>query len=424
MTNKEVKIIGWVLLILILINVWVFIYFGLQQAFYIFLFYVLVLFVIFRLLAIRVRILEKENIGLVQVLEKSEEGRMISEELKNKILMLIEDLPEGLLVINKNDEISIINSRAERFLGINKKQVLNKPVLELGHLSDVKKIVFPLLRNLNEAHNEEIQVRDDFILDLTIEPLRLGEGNIARLVTLYDVTKIKHAVSAKNQFISVTAHQLKTPLSATRLSLEMILKENFGKITAKQKNILKKTYKNNNSLIHLVESLLGEAKNNESGKSDKKSLISLEALTIPVAYFYRDEIKRKKIDFKFNKPDGKIPKVSADREKIKIVVQNLFDNAIKYTPIKGKIEVNITSKNGEVEFSIKDSGIGIPEDQKEKIFERFSRAVNAFKAKAAGSGLGLSIAKEIIEKNNGKIWFQSKENEGSTFFFNLPVVED
>ena len=101
-----------------------------------------------------------------------------------------------------------------------------------------------------------------------------------------------------------------------------------------------------------------------------------------------------------------------------MVIQNLFDNAVKYTPPKGKIEVGIISKKEEIEFKIKDSGIGIPDSQKEKIFTRFSRAGNA--TKAAGSGLGLAIAKDIIEKHHGKIWFQSKENEGSTFFFSLP----
>jgi PAS domain S-box-containing protein len=404
-----------------------------MPAFYVPLFSIFFLLLIFILFSIEIKKLKKEKAGLVHVLEKSEESRINSEELKNKILLMIDDLPEGLLIIDKNGKISVINKRAEKFLGVNRRQVLNKPVLDLGNLSNVKKIVFPLLANFKGAYKEEIEVRKNFILDLTIEPLALEKNNTAKLIILQDITKIKYAEVAKNQFISVAAHQLKSPLSATRLSLKMLLSGDFGKVNKKQQGILEKTYKENESLIYLVEDLLKEAKIERADQLDKRSLINLEDLVAPVADFYRDEIKRKKISFKFNKPDKKIPEVLADKEKIKMVIQNLFDNAVKYTPVKGKIEINIKeaasgraspSKGREVEFAIKDSGIGIPEDQKEKIFERFSRAINVAKAKTAGTGLGLAIAKDIIEKHHGKIWFQSKENEGSTFFFSLPFIKE
>lgn len=426
MLNRTVKFIGsaiWVLLaLLVIFNAWLFMNSQLNTVMYDLFFSILLLSLVFTLFLIEIKKLEKENIGLTHVLEKSEESRINAENLKSKILLMVNDLPEGILIIDKDDKISVINNRAEKFLGINRRQALNKTILGLGHLSNVKKIVFPLLVNFKAAHKEEIQVRKNFVLDLTIQPLVLGKNDTAKLIILHDITKIKYAQEEKNQFVSVAAHQLKSPLSATKLSLKMMLDGEFGKINKEQKDILEKTYKKNDSLIYLVDSLLKEARTDEPEQLDNRAPINLENLVSQVVDFYKDEMKRKKINFKFKKPDKKLPEVLADPERIEMVIQNLFDNAVKYTPLKGKIEINITPQRDQVEFAIKDSGIGIPEDQKGKIFTRFSRGINVVKTKTAGSGLGLSIAKEIIEKHHGRIWFESKENEGSTFFFSLPFI--
>jgi PAS domain S-box-containing protein len=418
-SKRTKKFICWLLAFLIIFDTWLFIDLKIKPAVYVLLFFILLLLLVFILFLLEIKKLEKENTGLIHVLEKSEESRINAENLKSRILLVVDGMPEGLLVIDKDDKISVINSRAEKFLGVHRKQVLSKPILELGNLSNIKNIVLPLLVNFKAPHKEEIELRKNFILELAIEPLALGKNNIAKLIILHDITKIKQAEIAKNQFISVAAHQLKSPLSAARLSLKMLLNGDFGKINNEQKDILEKTYKKNESLIYLVEDLLKEAKTEEPDQSDNRSLVNLEDLVFPIADFYGDEMKRKKIDFKFNKPEGKLPEILADQEKIKMVIQNLFDNAVKYTPVKGRIEVDITPQKEQVQFEIKDSGMGIPENQKGKIFTRFSRAVNAAQ-KTPGSGLGLVIAKDIIEKHHGKIWFQSKENEGSTFFFTLP----
>jgi len=383
---------------------------------------VLLLLMVFKLFLDKTRGLEKINTGVMHVLEKSEENRLASEELINKIMLMIDDLPEGIIIINKKNEISIINSRAEKFLGVDRRQLLNKSILELGNVSGVKKIVFPVLFNFKGAHKEEIEVRKNFILELLIEPLVPGKNNTAKLIILHDITKTKMAQAEKNKFVSIVAHQLKSPLASTRLSLKVLLNDEFGKLSRQQKDILEKTRINNESLIYLVEDLLKEAQADGIGRSDNRAPINLEELVLPIADFYREETKRKKISLKLIKSNKKLPEVLADPEKIKMVVQNLIDNAIKYTPVNGKIEINMVAGKGDVEFSVRDSGIGIPDDQKDKIFSRFSRATNVFKAKVSGSGLGLAIAKDIIEKSHGKIWFESTENEGSAFFFSLPIV--
>jgi len=431
MQNRAVKFIGdllWILLsFLMLLEAWLFVSLKVNFAFYILIFSFLVLFLIIRLFYARIKELEKANTGFAHVLEKSEKSRINAEGIKNKISLIIDGLPEGLLIVAKDNNILSINSRAEKFLEIDRRLAINRQVSELEKLSDAKKIVLPLLAALkavpNDYPKEEIEVDENFILDMIVEPLVFAKNNVAKLVILHDITKIKKTQRAENRFISMTVHQLKTPLADTKLSLKMLLENDFGKITKKQKSILEKTYQKNESLIYLVEDLLKEAKIDETESADEKTLINLADLTDSVLTSYKEKLEQKEINLKFGSLDKKMPEVMADQKKIKMVIQNLVDNAVKYTPEKGKIEINITPKKEEIEFSIKDSGIGIPEDQKEKIFKRFFRAVNVEKTEALGSGLGLSIAKEFIENHRGKIWFESKENKGSTFFFSLPVEE-
>ena len=184
----------------------------------------------------------------------------------------------------------------------------------------------------------------------------------------------------ESRLVSMVAHQLKSPLAAIKLSLKMLIDQDFGSITKEQQDILEKTYKKNYSLIFLVNNLLQQAMDNEKG-NNKNAKISLTDSTLQVIDSYSDEIKRKKIKFVFNNPGQELPEIIADPEKIFIVIQNLLDNAVKYTPENGKIEIEISLKGKNVQFKIKDSGIGIPDSQKDRIFTRFFKNKNDVKIK-------------------------------------------
>jgi len=137
----------------------------------------------------------------------------------------------------------------------------------------------------------------------------------------------------------------------------------------------------------------------------------------------KEEAQRRGIHFEFKKPRKKIPEVKIDSEKISLVFQNLLDNAIHYTKTGGQVKVSIDylKEKDRIIISVKDTGIGIPDDQQKRVFSRFFRGANAIKTETEGTGLGLFIAKNIVEAHNGKVWFESKENKGSTFHFSLPV---
>lgn len=223
----------------------------------------------------------------------------------------------------------------------------------------------------------------------------------------------------KTEFVSITAHQLRTPLSAIKWVLKMLLNEELGKITKEQREFLEKIYRSNERMISLINSLLNVTKIKEGKFLYKPVLSQIDELTESIIEVFKDEIKRKQIEFEFKK-SKKLPKILIDVEKIKLAIQNLIDNAIRYTLSGGKVIVSLKRIKGGVKFSVKDTGVGIPKDQQKRVFSKFFRGKNVMRLETEGSGLGLFITKNIVEAHGGKIWFKSEEREGTTFYFTLP----
>jgi len=135
----------------------------------------------------------------------------------------------------------------------------------------------------------------------------------------------------------------------------------------------------------------------------------------------KEKAEKRNITIEMNRPKQKLKKINIDVERMKIVFANLFNNAINYTPPGGKIIVSLNQTKKEITFSIKDNGIGIPVNQYKRVFTKFFRATNAIRKETEGTGLGLYIAKNIVEAHKGKIWFESRENTGTTFYITLPI---
>ena len=184
---------------------------------------------------------------------------------------------------------------------------------------------------------------------------------------------------------------------------------------------LDKIYQSNERMIILINNLLDVAKIEEGKYIYRPTIENIEKLIESVIKTYKQEIKAKNINFVFKKPVLKIPETRMDVEKINLAIDNLLNNALRYTPFKGKVTISLKCDIKEIEFSIKDNGIGIPKDQEKEIFTKFFRAVNAKKVKPEGSGLGLFVVKKIVEAHKGKIWFETEENKGTTFYFILPI---
>lgn len=233
--------------------------------------------------------------------------------------------------------------------------------------------------------------------------------------------KLQKLDEVKSNFISVIAHQLRTPLSGVKWTLSMLLNGDMGALNNEQKTFLMKSYESNTRMITLVNDML-VADGIQSGKIHYGfKHTNIINLIDNVLFDMNPQALKKNISIQYKNKFVNLPEAYIDPETMRGVLQNLLENAIKYTIKGGKIEIDVKKEENHLTISIADNGIGIPEDQQRNVFIRFFRARNAIKQETDGSGLGLYISHSIIEKNGGKIWFNSVEGQGTTFYFTVPL---
>lgn len=235
--------------------------------------------------------------------------------------------------------------------------------------------------------------------------------------------KLKELNAMRTDLISLNAHQIRTDLSAIKWIVKMILDSDYGNLTSEQEAILKKVYDSNEHAISLVSQMLLANKAESMDDDYKMESVDLQKLLNENIEQFRAEALKKQIEIVFEKEEKKLPLVRADKDKIKIVIQNLLENAIRYNKERGRVYVNLREQDKFLEVGVRDTGIGVDPEDREKIFSKFFRAENAKKATYFGTGLGLFTCRKIVDRHGGKIWVESKLNEGSTFFFTVPVAK-
>jgi len=224
----------------------------------------------------------------------------------------------------------------------------------------------------------------------------------------------------KSEFVSIASHQLRTPLSAIKWETELLLTKFKKGLDKKQFKNIENIYSINQRMIRLVNDLLDIARIDQNRLILIKQKVDFLKIVEDVMEEIIPKAKLRNIEIEID-TKKELPMVVGDKEKVQIVVENLFDNAVKYTNSGGKIRVKISKNKQYLEFEIKDNGVGIPEEQIGRVFEKFFRSDNATRYQTEGTGLGLYIAKNIVEQLGGKIWFKSIENVGSVFNFSLPI---
>ncbi len=233
--------------------------------------------------------------------------------------------------------------------------------------------------------------------------------------------KLKEALALKSDLISISAHQLRTSLTALKWILKMFLDKDLGQITTEQENFLGKAYDGNERLIETVNEMISVNKTEDADIGYKFEEVDTISLIESVIFEFIGESYKQGIEVIFLKPQDPLPLLKIDSGKIRVVFENLIENAIKYSEKSDRVFISINQKDNDVIFSVKDTGIGIREEDKDKIFSKFFRGENAMQKKTSGTGLGLMTTKDIIQKHGGKIWFESNENKGVTFYFTLPL---
>ncbi len=233
--------------------------------------------------------------------------------------------------------------------------------------------------------------------------------------------KLADASKLKSDFINIVSHQLRSPLTNIKWTFELLASKDIDVPKNKQGEYFNNVKENIARMVELIDDLLIVSKIEQGSFPIFKKEISLEGITEDLISRFKVFAEASKIKVNFYFPKD-LPKVFADPSLMKLVIENLIDNAIHYTKGGGNVDIKLEKKNGaEMLFIIKDNGIGIPKTEQKYIFKKFFRADNALKKKTRGSGLGLYVCRSIIKKSGGKMWFLSEEGKGTTFYFTLPI---
>jgi len=366
---------------------------------------------------------ENSRVALMNMLEDMEELRRRTEEEKEKTLAIITNFADGLLFFDATNRLALMNPQAEIYFEIDKdiaKNCIGKKIAELQDVPNFESFSALIGPKMKKIFRKEIEMKKNLTIEVSTVTVGAETSRIGTLVIFHDITREKTVERMKTEFVSIAAHQLRTPMSAIKWTLRMIIDGDLGPITAEQKDFLDKTYVSNERMISLINDLLNVTRIEEGRHLYNLVLVNLEDMAQNIVGSYTEIAKRKNLTLEYAMPETKLPQVKVDVEKIRLAISNLIENAIKYTPTRGKISVAIAAVNGRVQVTVKDNGVGILKDQQERIFTKFFRGANVMRMETEGTGLGLFITKNIIETHGGKIWFESEEGKGATFYFALP----
>ncbi len=373
-------------------------------------------------LQLKLKELSDSRKALLNILADVEEERKKAEEERTKVEIIIDSLADGLIFFSFSSmKVEVFNTQAEKIFKIKRDEILGKEIEKIEKDPILKEILKKLSEGI-EVEKEEIKFDEDKIFELSIIKVGRGEKVIGFSAILHDVSREKFIEKLKSEFVSIAAHQLRTPLSAIKWTLKMLLDQELGKLNRDQLDLLEKSYQANERMISLINDLLNVARIEEGRYVYNLKKEDIVELIKEIALEFEDKAKMKDIKFGVILPEKPLPLVSVDREKIKLAISNLVDNAIKYTLPGGVVTLSVSRYNKkEVLIIVQDTGVGIPKDQQERVFTRFFRGANVLRMETSGTGLGLYITKNIIEAHGGKIWFESEEGKGSKFFVKLPI---
>ncbi len=334
-----------------------------------------------------------------------------------KIAAIFNSMIEGVIIVDKESRIISINPTIEKIFGVSKKEAEGKTFLEAIRNNDISEVMNTVLRTGQDTSAELMLVYPvSKIFEVNATPIFDNNRVIGCLVVIHDITEMRKLETVRSDFIANASHELKTPLTSIKGFIETLLE---GALDDKEnnRNFLAIIQEHAERLNNLVNDLLSLSHLESKEITLEKKDINLRQLVEGVISGFKSQLRKKNIEAKNELPANL--SIKADKNKIEQVFTNLIDNAIKFNKEEGFIRIHSQDVNGKIKIVVEDSGIGIPEKDLSRIFERFYRVDKARSRELGGTGLGLSIVKHIIELHKGSVGVESVEGFGSKFWIIL-----
>lgn len=381
-------------------------------------------------LDMRIPVSSKDEIGVLAERFNTMAGnlkRLIS-NLKTestKLNMVLNSVGEGIIATNYLNNIIVTNVSSAVLVGVLPTDLVGKPFVSF----------FPLLKNgqpfeLNVTvagvYKEIVFIDPNkrlHYLDILVNKISNDPNGITTIITLRDQTDEKELEMMKLDFVSMAAHELRTPLTAVRGYLGLLLTDEQSHLSEEGKQFVERAQASSKQLVGLISNLLNVSKIERGTLNMNYSKIDWTRTVQDAVNDQQFNAKTKHIELSYDGPTENVPLV-VDELAIKEVVNNLIANAINYTGNDGHISVGVRIEDSKIITTVKDDGIGIPENAIDRLFTKFYRVKGGIASGSGGTGLGLYISKSIVELHNGKIWVDSEYGKGTTFSFSLPAYDE
>lgn len=373
--------------------------------------------------------------GFLLILHKRREQvlkeKVMVEKFANdlqKFKLAVDNVSDQIVITDAEGIVIYGNKAVEKTTGYKPEEAVGKKAAALWKV--------PMTREYYENFWKTIKTdKKDFVGEITnikkngakynalisVSPVLDKNGKVIYFVGIErDITKERELDKARDEFISLASHQLRTPITAISWNLEMLLGGDQGPLTEDQKGVLEKMHESSKNMAELIGGFLDATKIEASGFVVERGDVDLLQIADSVLGELTSQISNKKIII--NKKYGSdVPHLDIGTKTTRIILQNLLTNAIKYTPENGSVGIVIEKVRDEVLISVKDNGYGIPENAKAKIFTKLFRADNIKEKESTGTGLGLYLLKSLVDKLGGRVWFESKEGSGTTFYVSIII---
>ncbi|NPA92981.1 MAG: GAF domain-containing protein [Chloroflexi bacterium] len=350
---------------------------------------------------------------------------------------ILEGIADGVLVTDTEGTITLFNPSAERILGLPAEQALGRPLDHfIGLFGSAGRQWMDTVHNWSRdpdsyreqtVYEEQIELDDGRVVSVHLAPVFYRRDFLGTVSVFRDITHQVEVDRLKSEFVATVSHELRTPMTAIKGYVDILLMGAAGALNEQQRRFLE-VVKNNTERLNLLVNDLLDISRIEAGRvSLAPEALDLRAL-IEEVLAEQERIAREEnrpMTFEADLPPD-LPLVYGDPERVRQIVENLVENAYRYTPEGGHVWVRAHVEGDQVQVDVQDSGIGIPPEEQPRVFERFYRGENPLVMASAGTGLGLSIVKTLVEMHGGSIWLTSsgKPGEGSTFSFTLPIYSE